>query len=500
MQRRVSVFDQMAPKAAYDFIVVGAGSAGCAVAAGLTDAGFAVMVIEAGPSDAHPLVKMPFGLIWVMGSKRDWQFKSAPMAGVNGRQIKIPRGRMLGGSSSINSMVWFRGLPSDFDAWHIPGWGWADVEPAFEAVEARMRPARMQGSHPLVQVLGAPFGANTDTPPDPARESGGTFRFNMKAGRRWSAADAFLRPAQRRGLTVVTGKQVMRLVFDKDRARGVTLTDGSTVKAEKGVVLSAGAIGSPAILLASGIGPGGAVVDAPEVGENLHDHPGVGLHFAGPRSGYGLSLRHALGWLAAPFQFALGGRGLMNSPTVEGGMFFAASGQGAPDMQSHFIPFYLNHAGSRYAPGEGYFADVCVCQPKSRGRLRLVNGRLEIDLGLFSNTKDLALMVQGIRRLRELLDAAPLDPHRAPEVHPGRHVESDEALGNYIRGAAGTAYHPVGTVAMGGPLNARLAVKGVGGLWVADASIMPRITSANTNAPCIMIGHRAAHFIKEDAA
>ena len=266
------------------------------------------------------------------------------------------------------------------------------------------------------------------------------------------------------------------------------------------MILCAGALGSPEILLRSGIGPGGDVVDAPDVGANLHDHPGVGLHFAGAGSGYGLTIRHALGWVSAPLRFALGGRGLLNSPTVEGGMFFASGGAGQPDVQSHFIPFFMNHAGSRYRPGEGYFADVCVCQPKSRGRLRLVDGRLEIDLGLLSDPDDLAVMIAGLRRLRTLLDAAPLEPHRAPEVHPGADVDSDEALASYIRGAAGTAYHPVGTVAMGGPLTERLAVKGVAGLWVADASVMPRITSANTNAPCIMIGHRAGQIIAKDAA
>lgn len=492
--------DLMVQKGGYDFVVVGAGSAGCAAAAGLVDAGFRVAIIEAGPSDAHPLVKMPFGLIWLMGSRRDWRFTSSPMAGVNGRQIKIPRGRMLGGSSSINSMVWFRGLPADFDGWRIPGWAWGDVAPAFDAIEARMQPNQLADAHPLVKALGGPFGANHDAPPIPDRESGGTFRFNLKHGRRWSAADGFLRPAQRRGLRVFTGQQVSRLRLSKGRATGVAFFGGGGLAAQKGVVLCAGAIGSPAILLRSGIGPQGAVLDAPQVGENLHDHPSVGLHFAGTGSGRGLALRHLWAWGTAPLRYALGGRGYLTSPTVEGGMFFAANGQGAPDVQSHFIPFFLNHAGSRYAMGEGYFADVCLCRPKSRGRLWMTKAGLQIDLGLLSDPGDLAVLVKGLRRLRALLDAAPLAPHRAPEVYPGRDVNSDAALAAYVRAHAGTAYHPVGTIAMGGPLTPRLAVKGMAGLWVADASIMPQITSANTNATCIMIGHRAGHFIAEDAA
>ncbi len=498
------------PAAAYDFIVIGAGSAGCAVAAGLAarQAG-SVLVLEAGPSDRWPLVRMPFGLVWMLGGRRDWRYRSAPMAGIGGRSIAIPRGRMLGGSGSINSMVWFRGRAEDFDGWAVPGWSFADVEPAFAEVEAAIRPAPLAGAHPLTVGLSGLFGANAPTHPTPERESAGVFRFNMRNGRRWSAADAFLRPALAAGVQVLQNCEVARIGLKRDRAREVVLADGVVLTARKGIVLSAGSIGSPALLLASGIGPAedlkaagrDVAIPADGVGANLHDHPGAGLHFAGPGSGYGLNAGQAGQWLAAPLRYALMRSGVLASPTVEGGAFFNARGEdGPPDVQSHFIPFLLNWEGGRYRYGAGYFADICLCRPKSRGRLRLTKQGLEIDLGLFADPSDLDIMVAGLQRLRSLLAEAEFGARRAPEIFPGPAIASDEAIAAHIRARAGTAYHPVGTLAMGGPVTERLALRGVDGLWVADASVMPAVTSANTNAPAMMIGHRAGAMIAEDAA
>ncbi|MEJ6397232.1 GMC family oxidoreductase [Yoonia sp. 208BN28-4] len=496
----------MASAPAYDFIVIGAGSAGCAVAAGLADAG-SVAVVEAGGSDAHPFIKMPFGLIWLMGSKRDWRFKSAPQAALGGRQINIPRGKMLGGSGSINSMVWFRGRADDFDNWQVPGWAWSDVEPAFQEVEARLTPSEMRNPHPMVRKLSRLFGANTPTNPTPERESGGVFRFNMRNGRRWSAADAFLRPAQAKGVTVLTGREVQRLGFDGHTARTVNFTDGTHLTAKRGIVLSAGAIGSPTILLQSGVGPAAdlaaqgiaLVKDNAGIGANLHDHPGAGLHFTG--EGYGIALKQAAAWALSPLNFLFRRNGILSSPTVEGGMFFNAHGTDAtPTVQTHFIPFFMNWKGSRYAPGTGFFADVCVCRPKSRGALRLTDQGVSIDFNLLSDPADLDLMVAGIKRLRTLIKEAGIN---GTEGHPGPDINDDAAIRDYILAHCGTAYHPVGTLRMGqgdAPVTPRLAVRGLQNLWVADASVMPAITSANTNAPSMMIGHRAAQMIRADAA
>ena len=501
-----------------DFIVIGAGSAGCIAAAEMARRGVGnVLLLEAGPPDNHPLVKMPLGLAWLMGSKLDWRFKSAPQPGLGGRQLNVHRGRMLGGSGSINSMVWFRGRRDDFDGWNVKGWTWPDVEPAFEAVEAKLQPKQMTGVHPLVQALSGLFGGNANEAPTPEYESAGTFRFNMHAGRRWSAADAFMRPAQDAyDLQVRTGAEVDRIEFDEGQARRIVLTDGTKLTAAKGIVLSAGSIGSPAILMRSGVGPAAHLQElgisvihgSDEIGANLHDHPAAGFHYAGPNSGYGLTLSQMPAWAFAVFRYLFARKGRFASPTVEGGAFFNARGEAdEPDVQCHFIPFMLDWKGSRFIHGSGYFADVCLCRPKSRGRLRLTsanpNDPPDIDLGLFQDPEDVETLLAGLKRLRDLMNKANFGEHRAPEVFPGPEVSSDAALRQHIRDRGATAYHPVGTLRMGegtAPVTPRLAVAGVSGLWVADASVMPAVTSANTNAPSMMIGYRAAEFISEDAA
>jgi len=502
---------------AADFIVVGAGSAGCIAAAELIRrATGSVLLLEAGPTDNSPLVKMPFGLVWMMGNaRRDWCYKSAPQQHLGGRQLNVTRGRMVGGSSSINSMVWFRGRKDDFDNWQVPGWSWADVAPAFEAVEAKLTPSRMEGAHPLSEALHSLFPAHGTSPPSPEYESAGVFAFNMVAGRRRSAADGFIKPVPP-GLTLVTGQEIDRVIFKGDTACGVRLSDGTELRAHKGVVLSAGAIGSPSILMRSGIGPKADLAgmginvrhDAEEVGANLHDHPAAGLHFVGPGSGYGLTLSQLPGWALALFQYLSTRRGRFTSPTVEGGGFFNARGRDAvPDVQIHFIPIMRGWEGKRYVYGSGYFADVCVCRPKSRGALRLTSrdpqSAPEIDLGLFNDPSDLDTLVAGLVRLRSLMEQADFDDHRAREAFPGPAVQTDDALRAHVRDCGATAYHPVGTLRMGkgnAPVTPRLSVSGAKGLWVADASVMPAVTSANTNAPSMMIGYRAGEMISEDCA
>ncbi len=500
----------------HDFIVVGAGSAGCAVAHGLAARGAGrMLVVEAGPSDRTPFVRMPFGLVWTLGTRRDWRFRSTPQEGLGGRSIAIPRGRMLGGSGSINSMVWFRGRAADFDGWGVEGWRWRDVVPAFEAVEAAMRPARLAHPHPLTEALGGLVPQNARRAvPTPDRESAGVFAFNLVNGRRRSAADAFLRPALATGdVQLLAGWEVTRLRVAAGRVRAVEFADGTVLRARKGVILSAGAIGSPAILLASGIGPAGdlraagidPVLDLPGVGANLHDPPGAGLHFEGPGSGRGLAPGQWAHWAAGPLVWLVAGRGVLASPTVEGGAFLNSGGTAAePDIQSHFIPFRLPHDGRKHAMAQGYFADACLCRPKSRGALRLGREGLEIDLGLFRDADDLDTLTKGWLRLRRLMAEADFGPRKAPEVAPGDAVATEEEARAHVRRTAGTAYHPVGTLRMGAgedaPVTPRLALRGIEGLWVADASVMPAVTSANTNAPSIMIGHRAGEMVAADAA
>ncbi len=490
-----------------DFLVIGAGSAGCVLAAELARRGAgSVLVLEAGPPETHPFVSMPFGLVWLLGGERDWRYRTVPQEAAGGREIGVPRGKMVGGSGSINSMVWFRGRDADFENWNVPGWGARDVVPAFEAVEAALGPVRLNRAHPLSHGLSSVF----DNPdPNPEQESAGLFRHNMKNARRMSAARGFLR---RHGdVEVRTGAEVDRLIWKGDKAVGAVLVDGTRIRVAKGVVLCAGSIGSPSILLRSGVGPKSDLEnlnidirhDAPGVGDNLHDHPGVGLHHEGAGSGYGLEPAQWARWGLAPLAYHLFRRGPLASPTCEAGAFFNARGVGEPDVQSHFIPFFLAHEGARYQKNAGYFVDVCLCRPKSRGSLRLTSKEPTvppaIDLGLFREESDLDTMVAGVERLRSLLERADFGNHRAPEVYPGPGL-TGQALKDHIRTHAGTAYHPAGTLALGGPVSPRLKVDGVEGLWAADASVMPKLTSANTNAPSMMIGWRGAEFISEDVA
>ncbi|MEL6967334.1 MAG: GMC family oxidoreductase N-terminal domain-containing protein [Pseudomonadota bacterium] len=503
----------------FDFVIIGAGSAGCALAHRLAEKRVGtIAVLEAGPSDAVPQVKVPFGLLFTMGSKRDWRLTSHAQNHLNGRAVKVTRGHMLGGSSSINSMVWFKGRTDDFDNWAVPGWSWADVAPHFEAVENAIQPQRLPDPHPLAEALGRTLGSNGFAPPTPERESAGVFHTNMRNGRRWSAADAFLRPAQKTGLvTVITGANTNRLAVKDGRANSVILTDGRTITARRGIVLSAGSIGSPAILMRSGIGPAKHLkslgitpcLDAPEVGKNLHDHPSVGVHHAGQRSGYGLTIDQAAAWAMSPLRWLFTRKGRMSSNFVEAGAFLRAAPIGAdgddrPDAQVHFIPYMMGYQGKAITRGSGYFADICLCRPKSRGKLTLKsadpNATPIIDLGLLSDPQDLDLLTEAFKRLRDLMANAPFDHRRAPEVFPAATAQTDEEIKDYIRARCATAYHPVGTLRIGddkAPLKENLQVRGLSNLWVADASIMPSITSANTNAPSMMIGHRAGDLIAQ---
>jgi choline dehydrogenase len=506
----------------FDYVVIGTGSAGSTVAGRLAESGVGtVCALEAGPSDAAPQVKVPFGLLQMMGSGRDWRFRTVPQAAAGGRQVSVNRGRMVGGSGSINSMVWFRGRRDDFDGWGVPGWTWAEVGPAFEAVEERIQPGRIPSPHPLAERFGRALGSNGEAPPTPERESAGVFHANMRNGRRWSSADAFLRPGIATGrLEVLTGANVDRIALEEGRARSVHLIDGRIVTARRGIVLSAGSIGSPAILMRSGLGPAAhlrergidVVADLPGVGDNLHDHPAVGLHHHAPtESGYGLTARQLPAWALSPFRWLLRRDGRMASNFVEAGAFYRAApvgpdGDDRPDVQSHFIPYMMGWKGKSIVPGSGYFVDVGVCRPVSRGRLRLASADPRtapaIDLGLLSDPADLATLVAGVRRLRAVLAAAPLEALRVPEVFPGPEVETEAQIAEFVRARCGTAYHPVGTLRIGkgeSPVAPDLRLRGVAGLWVADASVMPRITSANTNASSIMIGHRAAEMIAASA-
>jgi len=483
----------------FDLIVVGGGAAGATCASRLAEQNpaLSIALLEAGPSDRHPLVRVPFGLIWLMGSRRDWAYRTVPQESLGGRCVSVPRGKMLGGSASMNSMVWFRGRTDDYDHWG-PGWGWDDVRPHFEAVEEQMRPAPLRDPHPLSTALGRVHGG----PPTPEVVSSGPFIVNIENGQHRSPVDAFLRGTN---VHVLKNCSVRKLMFTEGRVQGVQTGGGEQIKARAGVVLSAGTIGTPQILMQSGLGPAemlqnaGIAVqrDIPGVGANLHDHPAVAVHHEGRGSGRGLTLGQLPLWVAAPFQWLASGRGPLASNTVEAGGFLAGKDGGAPRFQVHFVPTRIGFGKRAIGLGAGYYADVCLMQPRSRGRMTLgANGVVQIDPGLLSDPDDRVELREGLCALRALLRAAPFGPRSAPEVFPAT-GDDTVAVDAHIDARLGTAYHPVGTCAIGAVLGHDLAFHGIHGLWLADASVMPRITSANTNAPSIMIGHRAARLITQ---
>ncbi len=525
----------------FDVVVVGGGSAGCALAGRLSEEpARRVCLIEAGPRDNDPRIRTPLGVMMLMGSHRyDWRFKSAPHEHLGGRVVSVPRGRTLGGSGSINSMVYIRGRATDYDRWAelgCTGWGWTEVLERYTRAERNSRGAsEMHGDagplyvedlpspHPMVERFvraGAEAGipANDDFN-GPAQEGLGNYQTTMHDGRRWSPADAFLRPAMSRpNLTVLTDTEIDRIEFDGRRATGVRTVDGALFEAAAEVVLAAGAIASPAILLRSGVGPGAhladhgidCILDQPAIGANLHDHPAVGMHYGGGRHGYALSLatlpRNAL----APVRYLFGRKGLFASNTVEAGGFARTRPDlDEPDVQFHFIPARLGHEGSAVVWGRGYYSDVCLLKPRSRGRLRLAakdpRAAPAIDLNLLADADDDTTMLEGAKLLRRILASPHLRTGNARELVPGPDVGGDEELRAMIHERLGTAYHPVGTCRMGpadqaeSVVDPRLRLIGLDNVRVADASIMPEIIAGNTNAASMMIGEAAAEFIAADA-
>ena len=458
---------------------------------------------------------------------------------MNGASVYIPRGRTLGGSSSINGMVYIRGHQRDYDDWAAagnPGWAWADVLPYFlksENNETFADSVLHGDGGPLnVTFVNSPSilhdvlceaaeglqHRRTEDFNEAEQDGFGLHQVTQKNGRRCSAAVAFLAPVRgRTNLSVVTGGHVARVILEGRRAVGVEIIGGAhqRIDARREVIVSAGAIGSPQILMLSGIGDGAAlsglgvpVVHAlPSVGKNLQDHISTRVEFDSPSLvPYGLSVRAMPSLIWSVADYLLHRRGFWSSNLVEGGGFFRTSpALDRPDIQCAFVPGQRGRDGRLLGWGHGFSMSAVLLRPKSRGEIRLAStnpaAAAVIDPQFFTADEDLEILLRGFKEVRRLLYSPAFDSYRGTEVLPGSDVESDEALSDWIRRTASTIFHPVGTCRMGSDsaavVDAQLRVRGIEGLRVADASIMPTIVGGNTNAPAIMIGEKAADMIKD---
>ena len=516
-----------------DYVIVGAGSAGCAIAYRLAEAGRSAIVVEHGGTDAGPLIQMPGALSIPMNMARyDWGYSSEPEPQLNGRRLACPRGKVLGGSSSINGMVYVRGHPGDFDHWAemgATGWGYADVLPYFRRMENWhggapnewrgadgplhvTRGPRTNPLHAAFVEAGRQAGYEVTGDYNGAQQEGfGPFEQTVWKGRRWSAANAYLRPAMRTGKVAVKRGLAARVVVEGGRATGVALSDGTVIRARAEVVLSAGAINSPKLLMLSGIGnPEGlgahgieTIRALPGVGANLQDHLELYVQMAGsqPVSLYRYWSLMGKAWVGASWLLARRGVGASNN--FESCAFLrSAPGVPYPDVQFHFLPLAVRYDGRGAA--EGFQIHTGPMRSKSRGTVTLRSGDPAdapvIRFGYMSHEDDFPEFRQAIRLAREVFAQDAFAPYALGELLPGV-PDEDDALDDAIREHAESAYHPCGTCRMGrvddpgAVVNPECRVIGIDRLRIADSSVFPRITNGNLNAPSILVGEKAADHI-----
>ena len=533
--------------AEYDFVVIGAGSAGCVLANRLSvDPGTRVLLLEAGSRDRNPLFRLPMLMGKLMHSGLyNWHYHTEPEPELNGRRIYWPRGKALGGSSTINGMIYVRGNRQDYDRWAqmgLTGWSYEDVLPAFRKSEAHVERndpfhggsgeltvCRARSSNILFDLFvkaGVEAGYDFNDDFNGSQQEGfGRYDFTIRNGKRWSTSRAFLYPAlSRRNLTVTTGALTERILVERGRAIGVDyIVAGNRLKAHarREVILSAGTVNSPQILLLSGIGPpaeirkhGLAVVhELPGVGRNMQDHVDSVLAYecSKPVSLYG-DLR-ADKMMLSILQAVTLGRGVATTFPYEGGAFLKSRpGLEAPDIQAHFMPA-LEKTANLHWPNpfkqknneatHGFSIRVGPVNPQSRGTITLRSSNPadppRIQANYLSAPYDRDTMIAAIRMMRAVIRQKAFDNYRGKEIAPGPGIMSDDDLIAWLRDNALTTLHPVGTCKMGhdetSVVDAKLKLHGIEALRVADASVMPVITSGNTNAPTIMIAERAAQFI-----
>ena len=532
---------------AFDYIVIGSGSAGSLMANRLSaDPANRVALIEAGPSDRKWPVNiktaMPVGNIFLLPhEKYNWKQSLAGNSAVHNRQINFPRGKLFGGCSAINGGVYIRGQMADYDAWADAGnrgWSYSDVLPAFKSVENYAGPDRAwhgkggeldvqkpKSWNPIASAIvdaAAQAGHHRNDDFAGVRQDGfGRYDLNQRNGTRLSSARAFLHPALGRGnLTVLDETLVRRILFDRGRAVGLEIEkDGArrTVSARREIILCAGATNSPQLLMLSGIGPQDHLKDMgidlvhhlPGVGQHLQDHPTVHVAMENPSAeSYAISAKALPRILASPLKYLTNRTGMLASNVAECGGFLCTDGSGRPDIQITFL-VGLKIDARAIPRRHGYMALIQLLRPKSAGSVRLASNRPEdkpvIDPNFFSDPYDMKTLIAGFREARRIFAQPALAAMTGAEIEPGAQYQSDAEIDAALRKIVNTAYHPTGTCKMGpdsdpmAVVDGRLRVRGVAGLRVVDASVMPEIISGNTSAPTMMIAERAARFILEDA-
>lgn len=508
----------------YDYVIVGAGSAGCVLANRLSaDPGVSVALVEAGGSDDKLEIRMPAAFAKLFKTAYDWDYTTAKQPEMSGRELYWPRGRVLGGSSSINAQMWVRGCRLDYDQWDVPGWSYDEVLPFFRRAERRVGSNRgdVYGTTgPLyVSELRSP---NVTTAAflrgcaemglgrleelnGPSNEGYCATPVTQRRGRRWSAADAYLRPALKRAnLAVITSAAVDRVVFDGVRVVGVEHSGGARIRARREVILAAGAIGSPYLLMRSGVGAADelrdegvpVVHDLPGVGKNLQDHLSTGV-FVECLEPVTLTKAESIGNL---LRYIVLRSGMLTTNVGEAVAFVRTSPEEpAPDIELIFAPGPFVDHGLTPPTGHGLTVGVVLLQPESRGRVGLNGADVLIDPGYLTREADVRRLVAGLKTARQVLATTAMKPYAGGPMAPYQGQESDDELAQWVRERGETLYHPVGTCRMGADaasvVDPQLRVRGVEGLRVADASIMPTLNRGHTHAPAIMIGERGSDLI-----